>query len=114
MMIPLLRCLSVGLCVLLTGCLAPKSVTFKSEPPGASVKYFDKAAYPGYTLYGGQEIGVTPFTKNIYDQPGWFSEYEFQASKPGFKTDTQVIREMSVPDHNNVLPETINFVLKPN
>jgi hypothetical protein len=110
----LLALASIGLLALLTGCLAPKTVSFTSTPPGASVKYFDKASYPGYTLYDGAEIGVTPFTKEIYDQPGWYTVYEFQASKAGFQTDTQKISEKSVPDHNNVLPDTINFVLKPN
>jgi len=104
----------IGLCTLLTGCLFPKTVSFTSDPPGASVKYFDKTNYPGYPLYDGKEIGVTPFKKEIYDQPGWYTVYEFQASKSGFQTNTQKIEEQSVPDHNNVLPETINFVLKPN
>jgi hypothetical protein len=92
----------LGLSTLLVGCIAPKSVSFTSAPTGATVKYLDK------------DIGVTPFKKDISDQTGWYSVYEFQAVKPGFQPDTQKFYEKSIPDHNNVIPDTINFVLKPN
>ena len=92
----------LGLTTLLVGCIAPKSVSFTSAPTGATVKYLNK------------DIGVTPFKTDISDQVGWYSVYEFQASKPGFQPDTQKFSEKSIPDNNNVVPDTVNFVLKPN
>jgi hypothetical protein len=92
----------LGLSTLLVGCVFPKSVSFTSAPAGATVKYLDK------------DIGVTPFTKDVYDQVGWYSVYEFQATKPGFQPDTQKFYEKSISDHNNVVPDSINFVLKSN
>lgn len=97
-----LMVLSLGLTSLLVGCVFPKSVAFTSTPAGANVKYLNK------------DIGVTPFTKDIYDQPGWYSVYEFEASKPGYQAATQKFEEKTVPDNVNVVPDTINFVLKAN
>lgn len=73
---------------------------FTSNPPGAEVVYLDKV------------IGVTPFNYDVQDQFGWFSVYEFKATRAGQKPLLLKFHERTPLDHNNVIPKAIHFELE--
>lgn len=73
---------------------------FSSNPPGAEVVYLDKV------------IGVTPFQFDVQDQFGWFSVYEFKATRAGHKPKVLSFAERTPLDHNNVVPKAIHFELE--
>jgi hypothetical protein len=73
---------------------------FSSNPPGAEVVYLDKV------------IGVTPFQYDVQDQFGWFSVYEFKATRAGHKPKVLSFAERTPLDHNNVVPKAIHFELE--
>ena len=89
--------------VLLTASLAACTTTaqFTSNPPGAEVTYLNKV------------IGLTPFKYDVQDQFGWFSVYEFKATRAGHKERLLKFNERTPFDHNNVVPTSIQFELEP-
>lgn len=89
----------IGLLSLLGACTT--TIDFQSQPPGATV------------TYRGQTLGVTPFRADVHDHFGWFSQYEFTASKAGYRSHTLRFDERTPLDHNNVLPLRMDFQLPP-
>ncbi|TDM08404.1 MAG: hypothetical protein C4K60_02820 [Ideonella sp. MAG2] len=73
---------------------------FSSNPPGAEVTYLNKV------------IGVTPFQYEVQDQFGWFSVYEFKATRAGHASKVLSFYERTPLDHNNVIPKAIHFDLE--
>jgi hypothetical protein len=97
---PAWRCqATLGLLALLGGCTT--TIDFDSQPRGATV------------TYRGQTLGVTPFRAGVHDEFGWFSRYEFTASKAGYRSHTLRFDERTPLDHNNVLPLRMDFQLPP-
>jgi hypothetical protein len=77
------------------------TVQFTSNTPGAEVTYL------------GKRIGVTPFTYDVQDQFGWFSVYEFKATRAGYKPKVVSFAERTPLDAQGVVSPIIHFDLSP-